>query len=110
MWLPTLFRFLEQAGVALPAAPGDQRRLYEGERDSLLAKYAARFADRTAAFWRNLLSPELAQSRLIGDAYLKANVQNLGIDHDLRAYDFTVQAIQPGWQTLHMSSSFFMYF
>ena len=64
---PTLFRFLKQAGVALPAAPGDQRRLYEGGRDSLLAKYAARFADRPAAFWRNLLSPELAQSRLIGD-------------------------------------------
>ena len=27
------------------------------------------------------------------DAYLKANLSNLGIDHDLRAYDFTVQAI-----------------
>ena len=64
---PTLFRFLKQAGVALPAAPGEQRRLYEGGRDSLLVKYAVRFADRPAAFWRNLLSPELAQSRLIGD-------------------------------------------
>ena len=64
---PTLFRFLKQAGVELPAAPGDQRRLYEGGRDSLLAKYVARFADRPAPFWRNLLSPELAQSRLIGD-------------------------------------------
>ncbi len=64
---PTLFRFLKQAGVALPAAPGDQRRLYEGGRDSLLAKYAARFADRPVAFWSSLLSPELAQSRLIGD-------------------------------------------
>ena len=64
---PTLFRFLKQAGVELPAAPGDQRRLYEGGRDSLLAKYVARFGDRPAPFWRNLLSPELAQSRLIGD-------------------------------------------
>ena len=64
---PTLFRFLKHAGVELPDAPGDQRRLYEGGRDSLLAKYVARFADRPAAFWRNLLSPELAQSRLIGD-------------------------------------------
>ena len=64
---PTLFRFLKQAGVTLPAAPGDQRRLWEGGRDSLLAKYAARFADRPAAFWRNLLSPELARSGLIGD-------------------------------------------
>ena len=27
------------------------------------------------------------------DAYLKANLNNLGIDHDLKGYDFTVQAI-----------------
>jgi ATP-dependent Lon protease len=27
------------------------------------------------------------------DPYLKANLKNLGIDHDLKAYDFTVQAI-----------------
>ena len=27
------------------------------------------------------------------DAYMKANVHDLGIDHDLRAYDFSVQAI-----------------
>ena len=64
---PTLFRFLKQAGAELPGGPSDQRRLYDGGRDSLLAKYVARFADRPAAFWRNLLSPELAQSRLIGD-------------------------------------------
>ena len=64
---PTLFRFLKQAAVALPGAPGDQRRLYEGGRDSLLAKYAARFADRPAEFWRPVLSPEQAQSQLIGD-------------------------------------------
>ena len=64
---PTLFRFLKQAGVALPGGPGDQRRLYEGGRDSLLAKYAAKFADQPAAFWRHVLSPALAQSRLIGD-------------------------------------------
>ena len=64
---PTLFRFLKQAGVALPAAASEQRRLYEGGRDSLLTKYAARFADRSAPFWGTLLSPELARSRLIGD-------------------------------------------
>ena len=29
----------------------------------------------------------------MADAYLKANLKNLGIDHDLKAYDFTVQAI-----------------
>jgi ATP-dependent Lon protease len=27
------------------------------------------------------------------DAYLKANLKNLGIDRDLKAYDFTLQAI-----------------
>ena len=64
---PTLFRFLKQAGVALPAAPGDQRRLWEGGRDSLLAKYAAKFADQPATFWRGVLRPDLAQLRLIGD-------------------------------------------
>lgn len=64
---PTLFRFLKQAGVGLPAAANDQRRLYEGGRNSLLAKYVAKFADRPETFWRNLLSPELARSQLIGD-------------------------------------------
>lgn len=62
---PTLFRFLKQAGVGLPAAGSDQRRLYEGGRNSLLAKYMAKFADRPAGFWHNVLSPELARSRLI---------------------------------------------
>ena len=64
---PTLFRFMKQAGVALPGGPSEQRGLYEGGRDSLLAKYAARFAEESAPFWGSLLSPELAQSRLIGD-------------------------------------------
>jgi hypothetical protein len=64
---PTLFTVLRQAGVALPENPGDQRRLYEGGRDSLLAKYVAKFVDRPALFWATQLTPELAQSRLIGD-------------------------------------------
>lgn len=64
---PTLFRFLKQAGVALPGGPSEQRRLYEGGGDSLLAKYAARFADQAAPFWGSLLSPELARARLVGD-------------------------------------------
>ena len=63
----TLFTFLRQAGVSLPDNPSDQRRLYDGGQDSLLAKYAAKFADRPAVYWTTLLSPELAQSRLIGD-------------------------------------------
>ena len=64
---PTLFSFLKQANVKLPSLPSDQQRLYYGGRDSLLAKYVAKFADRPTAFWANLLSPELAQSRLVGD-------------------------------------------
>ena len=64
---PTLFRFLKQANVKLPVGPRDQQRLYDGGRDSLLAKYVVKFADRPTAFWGDLLSPELAQSRLVGD-------------------------------------------
>ena len=64
---PTLFGFLKQAGVTLPSNPADQRKLWEGGADSLLAKYVAKFGSRPAAFWNTLLTPELAQSRLLGD-------------------------------------------
>jgi hypothetical protein len=64
---PTLFSALRQAGVNLPNDPTDQRKLYEGGPDSLLAKYAAKFADRPDSFWTNELTPELAQARLVGD-------------------------------------------
>ena len=65
---PKLFSFLRQTGVSLPEHPSEQRRLYEGGADSLLAKYVEKFADRPAAFWSTTLTPEVAQSRLIGDA------------------------------------------
>ena len=39
------------------------------------------------------LSSRMKEAIKTADAYLKANVKNLGIDYDLRAYDFTVQAI-----------------
>jgi hypothetical protein len=65
---PTLFSFLRQAGVSLPDGAAEQRRLYEGGAHSLLAKYVAKFIDRPAVFWTTTLTPELAQSRLIGDA------------------------------------------
>jgi hypothetical protein len=64
---PTLFSFLRLAGVALPDNPTDQRRLWDGGSDSLLSKYVAKFADRPDVFWATQLTPELAQSRLIGD-------------------------------------------
>lgn len=39
------------------------------------------------------LSNKMKEAIKTADAYLKANLKNLGIDHDLKAYDFTVQAI-----------------
>jgi ATP-dependent Lon protease len=39
------------------------------------------------------LSTKLKEAIKTADAYLKANLKNLGIDHDLKAYDFTVQVI-----------------
>src|SRR5690606_35857959 len=63
----TLFSFFKQAGVALPDGPSDRRCLYEGGRDSLLAKYGAKFVDRPPVFWETTLTPDVAQLRLIGD-------------------------------------------
>ncbi len=39
------------------------------------------------------LSPVMKEALRAADAYLKAHVRDLGIDRDLRQYDFTVQAI-----------------
>ena len=39
------------------------------------------------------LSNRMKEAIKTADAYLKANVRNLGIDRDLKGYDFTVQAI-----------------
>jgi hypothetical protein len=64
---PTLFSFLKQAGVRLPESPSEQRRLYEDGADSLLGKYSAQFFDRPAVFWETTLTPDVAQSRLLGD-------------------------------------------
>jgi len=64
---PTVFSFLRQAGVRLPDNPSEQRRLYDGGSDSLLAKYVAKFADRSREFWDTIVTPELVQSRLVGD-------------------------------------------
>lgn len=64
---PTLFSFLRQAGVDLPESPVEQRKLYDGGQASLLAKYAAKFADRPVSFWQGTLTAERAQEQLIGD-------------------------------------------
>ena len=64
---PTLFSFLRQARVNLPGNPSDQRKLWDGGRDSLLAKYVTKFVDRPREFWETTLTPEVAQSRMVGD-------------------------------------------
>jgi|GEM_PF-770672 len=77
---PSLFRFLREAGASLSAVPAEQRRLYEGGEDSLLAKYTAKFADRPRVFWESQLTPEVAQARLLGDA--DQTIIQLAIDPD----------------------------
>lgn len=64
---PTLFAFLRDHGVPLPDSPREQRKLWEGGRDSLLAKYAAKFWDRDERFWSESLTAEKVQQRIIGD-------------------------------------------
>lgn len=39
------------------------------------------------------LSAKMREAIRTADAYLKANLRNLGIDHDLKAYDFSIQVI-----------------
>jgi hypothetical protein len=64
---PTLFAFLRRAGVKLPSDPKEQRLLWDGGRDSLLAKFAARFAERDARFWEHALTPAWARQQVVGD-------------------------------------------
>jgi predicted ATP-dependent Lon-type protease len=39
------------------------------------------------------LSSKMKEAIKTADAYLKANLRNLGITHDLKGYDFNIQAI-----------------
>ena len=39
------------------------------------------------------LSAKMKEAIKTADAYLKANLRNLGIEHDLKAYDFSIQAV-----------------
>jgi hypothetical protein len=64
---PTLFSFLKSAGAAVPSDQAEQRKLADGGPDSLLAKFAAKFATKPALFWEESLTAELAQSRVVGD-------------------------------------------
>jgi hypothetical protein len=64
---PTLFTFLRQARVSLPEGTTEQRRLYEGGRDSLLAKYVDTYIEGPRDFWTTRVTPEIARVRVIGD-------------------------------------------
>lgn len=77
---PTLFSFLRQAGVSLPGDLSEQRRLWEGGKDSLLSKYVARFFNRPREFWEMILSLGVVQSRLVGD--VEKTILDLAIDPD----------------------------
>jgi hypothetical protein len=84
---PTLYSFLRHAGVKLPDNASAQHRLYDGGRNSLLAKYIAKFVNQPSDFWNTLLTPEVAQSRLIGD--VEQTILDLGISPET-----TWQALQ----------------
>ncbi|MGQ0572368.1 MAG: PglZ domain-containing protein, partial [Armatimonadota bacterium] len=64
---PTLFAFLRRVDVKLPSDAKEQRILWDGGRDSLLAKFAARFAERDARFWEHAVTPAWARQQVIGD-------------------------------------------
>lgn len=64
---PTLFGFLRKIGVNLPTDQKEQRQLWEGGCNSLLAKFTARFADRDARFWQQQLTPAWVRQQVIGD-------------------------------------------
>ena len=108
---PSLFRFLREAGVPLTTAAAEQRKLYEGGHDSLLAKYTAKFAERPRVFWEAQLTPAIAQNRLLGDA--DQTLIQLAIDPettwaDLEAKGLTAEflaAVQERYGFVHPTPS-----
>jgi len=89
---PTLFAFLKQTGVSLPSDPSDQRKLWDGGENSLLAKYVAKFTDRAPAFWLTTLTPELAQSRLLGD--VDQTILDLAVDPETAWQDILERGLE----------------
>ena len=90
---PSLFRFLRQAGVRLPASPSDQRKLYDGGFDSVLAKYVAKFAERPAVYWEMQLTPDIAQARLLGD--VDQTIIELAVDPEATWKDLHDRGLAP---------------
>jgi len=76
--LPTLFSFLRKADVSLPVQQQDQRLLWDGGPNSLLAKFAARFADRDDRYWRHEITPAWARQQVVGD--VEQTVMDLATD------------------------------
>lgn len=79
---PSLFSFLKAAGVRLPDGVAEQRKITDGGAESLLSKYAAKFANRAPAFWEETVTAELVQSRLVGD--LDQTVLDLAVEPDAK--------------------------
>ncbi len=64
---PTLFSFLRKLGLQLPDEQKEQRRLWEGGCDSLLARVAGKHAHQGAAFWGHPITASWAQAQVLGD-------------------------------------------
>lgn len=64
---PSLFSFLKASGVRLPDSVSEQRKITDGGAESLLSKYATKFASRDPVFWEETVTSERIQSRLVGD-------------------------------------------
>jgi hypothetical protein len=79
---PSLFSFLKAAGVRLPDGVGEQRKITDGGAESLLSKYAAKFAGRAPVFWEETVTSELVQSRLVGD--VDQTVLDLAVEPDAK--------------------------
>lgn len=63
---PSLFQFLRKHGVPLPSAQKEQRALWEGGRDSLLAKVVTQYATADCAFWKLPLDAAQANQLVVG--------------------------------------------
>ena len=90
---PSLFRFLRQADVPLSTSPTDQRKLYDGGYESLLAKYVARFVDQPAVYWETRLTPDMVQSRLLGD--VDQTIIDLAVGPDATWGDLNIKGLVP---------------
>lgn len=79
---PSLFSYLKAAGVRLPDGVAEQRKITDGGAESLLSKYAAKFAGRPPAFWEEAVTSELVQTRLVGD--VDQTVLDLAVEPDAK--------------------------